>query len=477
MMKKTLSVCLALLMLLSCFAVPTTAFAAAPKKTTVSSVSAGAAAFTVKWKKVSGVTGYQVQYSTSSKFTSKTSKTATAKKDKTTAKTVSGLKSKTKYYVRVRTYKTSGKKKKYSSWSSAKSVTTKVAKVNFKSVSAERLGFTVKWSKAPSVSGYRVQYSTSSKFDKKVTKALKVTNGNATSATITGLKGGKKYYVRVQAYVNQGKKSYSGAYSTAKTVTAAKDPFKKGKYAGVQLNTTADAVRYYVKAYNATKKETAKYKDLETEETAIYYKMMGCEELFVTNTRINGSKNSFFDSYFESLLTDMTSPTGLPPSTFVNKSADRDLNGKSLVTSRLKDTDVASLSIKDNNNGTITLTIKPKAVQMSSPGADAQGRFFTTAGPMYDTIDQVIKENGGKWTTGNAKKNVTMHYTGGTGSITINTSTGKITKAKYKMVVKTEIRNVTLSGQKFKSIAMDYSTVDSFPATGSNFADWGIALV
>ena len=292
-----------------------------------------------------------------------------------------------------------------------------------------------------------------------MTKALKVTNGNATSATITGLKGGKKYYVRVQAYVNQGKKSYSGAYSASKTVTTAKDPFKKGKYAGVQMNTTADAVRYYVKAYNATKKETAKYKDLETEEISTYYKMLGCKEMFVTNTRINGSKNSFFDSYFESLLTDLTFSTGLPPSTSVNKSADTDLNGKSLITSRLRDTDVASLSIKDNKNGTVTLTIKPKAVQMSSPGADPQGRFFTTAGPMYDAIDQVIKENGG------------------TGSITINTSTGKITKAKYKMVVKTEIRNVTLSGQKFKSIAMDYSTVDSFPATGSNFADWGIALV
>lgn len=471
-MKKTLSVCLALLMLLSCFAMPTTAFAAAPKKPTVSSVSAGAAAFTVKWKKVSGVTGYQVQYSTSSKFTSKTSKTAMAKKDKTTAKTVSGLKSKTKYYVRVRTYKTSGKKKKYSSWSSAKSVTTKVAKVNFKSVSAERLGFTVKWSKAPSVSGYRVQYSTSSKFNKKVTKALKVTNGKATSASITGLKGGKKYYVRVQAYVNQGKKSYSGAYSAAKKVTTAKDPFKKGKYAGVQLN-----VRYYVKAYNATKKETAKYKDLETEEIYICYKMLGCQEMFVTNTRINGSKNSFFDSYFESLLTDLTMPTGLPPSTSVNKSADTDLNGKSLITSRLRDTDVASLSIKDNKNGTVTLTIKPKAVQMSSPGADPQGRFFTTAGPVYDAVDQALKENGGKWTTGNAKKNVTMNYTGGTGTITINTSTGKITKAKYKMIVKTEIRNITLSGQKFKSIAMDCSKVDTFPATGSNFADWGIALV
>lgn len=306
-MKKTLSVYLALLMLLSCFAVPTTAFAAAPKKPTVSSVSAGAAAFTVKWKKVSGVTGYQVQYSTSSKFTSKTSKTATAKKDKTTAKTVSGLKSKTKYYVRVRTYKTSGKKKKYSSWSSAKSVTTKVAKVNFKSVSAERLGFTVKWSKAPSVSGYRVQYSTSSKFDKKVTKALKVTNGNATSATITGLKGGKKYYVRVQAYVNQGKKSYSGAYSAAKTVTTAKDPFKKGKYAGVQLNTTADAVRYYVKAYNATKKETAKYQNKETDEILTYYKLLGVKTLSADNVYINGGRNKFMDSYLDSMISDTKS--------------------------------------------------------------------------------------------------------------------------------------------------------------------------
>lgn len=235
-----------------------------------------------------------MQYSTSSKFTSKTSKTATAKKDKTTAKTVSGLKSKTKYYVRVRTYKTSGKKKKYSSWSSAKSVTTKVAKVNFKSVSAERLGFTAKWSKAPSVSGYRVQYSTSSKFDKKVTKALKVTNGNATSATITGLKGGKKYYVRVQAYVNQGKKSYSGAYSAAKTVTTAKDPFKKGKYAGVQLNTTADAVRYYVKAYNATKKETAKYQNKETDEILTYYKLLGVKTLGADNVYINGAAISLW---------------------------------------------------------------------------------------------------------------------------------------------------------------------------------------
>jgi len=468
-MKKTLSVCLALLMLLSCFAMPTTAFAAAPKKPTVSSVSAGAAAFTVKWKKVSGVTGYQVQYSTSSKFSSKTSKTATAKKDKTTAKTVSGLKSKTKYYVRVRTYKTRGKKKKYSSWSSAKSVTTKVAKVNFKSVSAERLGFTVKWSKAPSVSGYRVQYSTSSKFNKKVTKALKITNGNATSATITGLKGGKKYYVRVQAYVNQGKKSYSGAYSAAKTVTTAKDPFKKGKYAGVQLNTTADAVRYYVKAYNATKKETAKYQNKETDEILTYYKLLGVKTLGADNVYINGSRNKFMDSYLDSMISDTKVGTGLPPCTAVDKSEDTDLNGKSLVTSRLRDTDVETLSIKDNKNGTVTPTIKPKSVQMSSPGVDAQGRFFSTLGPMYDTFDQMLKQNGGKWTTGNAKKNLHMNYTGGTGTITINTSSGKITKATYNMKVNVDVQHVTISGMKNQRVQLRVIVKDTFPMSQELF--------
>lgn len=277
--------------------------------------------------------------------------------------------------------------------------------------------------------------------------------------------------------MNQGKKSYSGAYSPAKTVTTAKDPFKKGKYAGVQLNTTADAVRYYVKAYNATKKETAKYQNKETDEILTYYKLLGVKTLGADNVYINGSRNKFMDSYLDSMISDTKVGTGLPPCTAVDKSEDTDLNGKFLVTSRLRDTDVETLSIKDNKNGTVTLTIKPKSVQMSSPGADPQGRFFTTAGPMYDAIDQVIKENGGKWTTGNAKKNVTMNYTGGTGTITINTSTGKITKAKYNMIVKAEIRNITLSGQKFKSIAMDCSMADTFPATGSNFADWGIALV
>ncbi len=99
-------------------------FTIKPKATSISSVSAGSKKFTVKWKKQSTqVTGYQIQYSTSSKFSSP--KYVTVSNYKTTSKTISKLKGKKKYYVRVRTYKTVSGTKYYSSWSSAKSVTTK----------------------------------------------------------------------------------------------------------------------------------------------------------------------------------------------------------------------------------------------------------------------------------------------------------------------------------------------------------------
>ena len=99
-----------------------------PKGTSVSKVTAAKKGFKVTWKKqTTQTTGYQVQYSTSSKF--KKAKTVTISKNKTTSKSVSKLSAKKKYYVRVRTYKTvkiGGKSVKlYSGWSKAKSVTTK----------------------------------------------------------------------------------------------------------------------------------------------------------------------------------------------------------------------------------------------------------------------------------------------------------------------------------------------------------------
>ena len=103
-------------------------FTIKPKATSISSLKAGSKKFTVKWKKqATQTTGYQVQYSASSKFSK--AKTVTVGKNTTVSKKISKLSGKKKYYVRVRTYKTvkiNGKSIRiYSGWSKAKAVTTK----------------------------------------------------------------------------------------------------------------------------------------------------------------------------------------------------------------------------------------------------------------------------------------------------------------------------------------------------------------
>lgn len=98
---------------------------AKPKATSIKKLAKGKKSFKITWKKISGVTGYQIQYSTSSKFKAKSSKTVTVKGAKNTSKTIKSLKGGKKYYVRVRTYKTVDGKKYYSSWTKAKSITPK----------------------------------------------------------------------------------------------------------------------------------------------------------------------------------------------------------------------------------------------------------------------------------------------------------------------------------------------------------------
>ena len=92
--------------------------------TSISIIKAQDRAFTVKWKKKSNITGYQIQYSTNSKF-KKGNKSIKIKSAKTVSKKITKLKVAKKYYVRVRTYKIVNKKTYYSSWSKKKNVTTK----------------------------------------------------------------------------------------------------------------------------------------------------------------------------------------------------------------------------------------------------------------------------------------------------------------------------------------------------------------
>lgn len=86
---------------------------AAPSLSSVKKASSGK--LTVKWKKVSGVDGYRIQYSTSSKFSN--AKTVTVKKSQTVSAKLSKLTKNKTYYVRVQSYQKSGKTTYYSAWS------------------------------------------------------------------------------------------------------------------------------------------------------------------------------------------------------------------------------------------------------------------------------------------------------------------------------------------------------------------------
>lgn len=96
-----------------------------PAKVTLSKVSAGKKQLTATWKTISGITGYEVAYSTSKKFTKKTTKTVTIKKAKTKKTTIKKLTKGKNYYVKVRAYKTVDGKKIYGAYSAVKNVKVK----------------------------------------------------------------------------------------------------------------------------------------------------------------------------------------------------------------------------------------------------------------------------------------------------------------------------------------------------------------
>ena len=122
-MKKIIAIILSIFILLGiCY--PCNILAATLPTVSISSLSVKENnRVTVKWKKKSKITGYQIQYSTDSKF-KKNKKSIKLKKAKTTSKKVSNLKESKKYYFRIRTYKSSNKKTRYSKWSKVKSIKT-----------------------------------------------------------------------------------------------------------------------------------------------------------------------------------------------------------------------------------------------------------------------------------------------------------------------------------------------------------------
>lgn len=96
-----------------------------PKKTNLyASKSIKKGILTITWKKNKTASGYQLYYSTNKNFI-KNTKSITIKKGKRTSLKISGLKSKKKYYVKIRAFKKVKGKKYFSKWSTVKSSAVK----------------------------------------------------------------------------------------------------------------------------------------------------------------------------------------------------------------------------------------------------------------------------------------------------------------------------------------------------------------
>lgn len=92
---------------------------------------------------------------------------------------------------------------------------TKLTKLSGKSK-----GFSAKWNKVTSSSGYQIQYSTSRNFKKSGT--VTISKKSTKSATVRRLKGKKKYYVRVRTYKTVSGYKYYSSWSNVKSVKTKK---------------------------------------------------------------------------------------------------------------------------------------------------------------------------------------------------------------------------------------------------------------
>ena len=170
---------------------------AAPGK--VKAVQSGAEKVKVSWSKSSKAVKYNLYRSTKAKSGYRKIKTVTSSAY-TDRKVTAGK----TYYYKVQAVASEG------AYSSANSAAVKVK-------SAKKGRANISWKKISGASGYEVymsQYKSKGFKKKAAVKKQKVV-----SASVKGLKSGKKYYVKIRAYRTiNGKKVY-GAYSKIKSIT------------------------------------------------------------------------------------------------------------------------------------------------------------------------------------------------------------------------------------------------------------------
>lgn len=241
------------------------------------------------------------------------------------------------------------------------------------------------------------------------------------------------------------------------------DEFAPGTYGGIDFQSVDDVVKYYVEVFDYNKTLTAPYK--EGGEKKEYYKLLGDENLSVNNLLIEGKANSMINNLVPNILGSIFqgSVKGLPPSDNRDPQYDTRDDGKiDERHSHLTADDVLACNVKDNGDGTITIQIQPKAVLLSMPDVDAQGRFFNVLGDITSTVESISVLS---FASGTISENFVVNYQGGVGTIKIDTKTKEVIEADYEMDVHIDVKHANVAVIKDKNASLDIVYTNHFPAS------------
>ena len=165
-----------------------------------------------KWKKVANASGYKIYRRTGN--SSKWVNIATVSGSNTLVYTDGSVKSGTMYTYTVRAYKGSALSAYNKNGSRIVRLT---APVQYKPSSKASGKLTVRWKKAAGASGYQIQYAASRSM-----RGARTVSTSALTRTLSGLKKGSTYYVRIRAYKKVSGKTYYGAWSSVKNAKVRK---------------------------------------------------------------------------------------------------------------------------------------------------------------------------------------------------------------------------------------------------------------
>lgn len=115
--------------------------------------------------------------------------------------------------IRVR----SAANEKYKEKNTKITIIVKPKKQNITEFKIDKRNILLKWKKDTKADGYYIYYSTDYKFSNDLQK-VKVAKNKTTSNTLTKLKTGKKYYVKICSYKKSGNQEVLGDFSSIRNV-------------------------------------------------------------------------------------------------------------------------------------------------------------------------------------------------------------------------------------------------------------------